>query len=58
MKILEEVAAVPLEGLNEYIRKRAEEIVRATQGDSWDDPEDWQISAVELAHAVFRQKTE
>lgn len=54
MKLLDEVEAVGQDELREYIRRRAVRIVRDTQGDSWDDPEDWALEAVELAHAVVR----
>lgn len=54
MDLMPEVQAVPTDELKEYIRERAETIVSQTQGDSWDDPEEWQIEAVELAHAVMR----
>jgi hypothetical protein len=53
-ELLEDVMEVPKEDLRDYILKRAECITRNTQGDSWDDPEDWQMDAVELAHAVMR----
>jgi hypothetical protein len=53
-ELLEEVEAIPKDQLREYILKRAECIVRNTQGESWDDPEEWQMDAVELAHAIYR----
>lgn len=53
-EVLEEIEAMPLEELPAYIKKRAETIVRNTQGDSWDDSEEWQMDAVELAHALHR----
>lgn len=53
-ELLEEVGKIQEDKLQEYIEKRALTIVRNTQGDSWDDPEEWQIDAVELAHAVVR----
>ena len=52
-EVLEEIEAMSLEELPAYIKKRAEKIVRNTQGDSWDDPE-WEMDAVELAHALYR----
>jgi hypothetical protein len=54
VKILDEVMQVPVEQLPSYIENRARKIVAETQGDSWDDPEEWQLEAVELAHAVTR----
>lgn len=56
MKLLPEVVAIPPAELSAYILKRAERIVRNTPGDtdSWDDPESYQMDAVELAHAVMR----
>ena len=53
-ELLEEVAQLPEEQLKEYILKRARTIVSNTQGDSWDDPEDYQMDSIELAHAVYR----
>lgn len=53
-QILEDIESLPKESLESYILERASIIVRNTQGDSWDDPEDWQIEAVELAHAAYR----
>ena len=54
MKLMDEVESLADCELRDYIRRRAEKIVRNTQGDSWDDPEEWQLDAAELAHAVFR----
>ncbi len=54
MKLLKTVEDIKFVELVDYINKRAESIVRSTQGDSWDDPESWQTIAVELAHATFR----
>ena len=53
-ELLEEVNALPLDQLKEYIFKRAQTIVRHTQGDSWDDPEEIELDSVELGHAVYR----
>ena len=55
LKLLEEVEAVPTEELANYTFKRARLVVERTQGDSWNDPEEYQIETIELAHAVFRQ---
>ena len=55
--LMPEVAEMPLDELREYALKRAKTIVRATPGDegaSWDDPEEWQDAAAELAHAFIR----
>lgn len=53
-ELLESVNALQPHELNQYILPRAECIVANTQGESWDDPEEWMIDAVELAHAVYR----
>jgi len=55
--LMPEVAEMPLDQLREYAIERAKAIVRATPGDdgaSWDDPEEWQDAAAELAHAFIR----
>ncbi len=55
--LLPEVLALPPMELIAYIRVRAENIVARTPGTedaSWDDPEDYQLAAIELAHAVHR----
>lgn len=54
LELLEDVLKLNSDTIREYIRERAETIVENTQGDSWDDPEEWQSEAVELAHAVHR----
>ncbi len=54
LQLMESVLAVREPELEAYIKRRAENIVSNTQGDDWDDPEDWQSDAVELAHAVVR----
>lgn len=54
MDLLPEIEALKPEEVRPYIQARADTIVRNTQGDSWDDPEEWQLEAVELAHAVSR----
>ncbi len=54
MELLPEVTALKGEELLGYIHKRAVLIVENTQGDSWDDPEEWSMDAAELAHAVVR----
>lgn len=53
-ELLEEVNELPADKLKDYMLRCAERIVRNTQGESWDDPEEWQMEAVELAHAVYR----
>jgi hypothetical protein len=55
-ELLEEVNKLQPHELIAYAAKRAERIVSNTQGESWDDPEEWQMDAVELAHAVYRLK--
>ena len=52
--LLAEVRALSPEELRAYALSRAEMIVRNTRADcdSWDDPEEWQSEAAELAHAV------
>jgi hypothetical protein len=55
--LMPEVAEMPLDELRKYALERAETIARATSGDdgaSWDDPEEWQDAAAELAHAFIR----
>jgi hypothetical protein len=55
--LMPEVAEMPLDELRKYALERAKTIVRATPGDdgaSWDDPEEWQDAAAELAHAFIR----
>ena len=55
--LMPEVADMPLAELHEYALRRAKTIVAATPGDdgaSWDDPEEWQDAAAELAHAFIR----
>lgn len=54
MELLPEIEALKPEEVRPYIQARANTIVHNTQGDSWDDPEEWQLEAVELAHAVSR----
>jgi len=54
MDLLEEIEAIALEEVRPYIQTRSDAIVLATQGDCWDDPEQWQLEAVELAHGVYR----
>lgn len=54
MEILQEVRELPRESLSCYILDRASLIVSQTQGDSWDDPEEWALAAAQLAHAVWR----
>ena len=55
-ELLEQVEGLAADQLIEYAQQRADRIVRYTQGDSWDDPEEWQTEAVELAHAFYRMK--
>ena len=53
MKVFEEIEVLRGTELLEYIKKRAEKIVRRTQGDSWDDMEELECDSIELAHAVY-----
>lgn len=52
--IMNEVARVGQSDLIGYIQSRAAHIVSQTQGESWDDTEEWMVDAAELAHAVVR----
>jgi hypothetical protein len=56
IKLLPEVEALSREDLKAYACERAERIARQTPGvpagAAWDDPEEWQADAAELAHAV------
>lgn len=54
IEIMPDVAALPVDQLSAYALERAKIIARETQGDSWDDPEEWLGAAAELAHAVVR----
>jgi hypothetical protein len=53
-KLPENIEALQPHELKKHALGRAECIVANTQGDSWDDPEDWMIEAVEPAHVVYR----
>ena len=53
-ELLESVQALQPHELKQYALSRAECIVANTQGDSWDDSEEWMIDAVELAHTIYR----
>lgn len=60
LRLLNEVIALPASELVKYVHQRAANIVSNTpesldgDGESWDDPEEWQMDAIELAHAVVR----
>lgn len=54
VELMDEVEALTDKELVSYITTRAEMIVSNTQGDDWDDSDEWQIDAAELAHAVVR----
>jgi len=56
LHLLKGVKALPREDLESFIAERAKRIVEQTpgNGDAWDDPEEWQDEAVELAHAGIR----
>lgn len=59
MQLMEEVEALSKDELVEQIKTLAKGITKETQGDSWDDPEQWQLEAAVLAHSVvklFRDK--
>ncbi len=54
--LMEDIEAMSPENLMKHAQKCAELAVSKTQGDSWDDPEDYEIELIELAHAFFRMK--
>lgn len=56
--LLDDVEHQSKASLVQYALQRAELIVRRTQGDSWDDPEDYMSESVELAHAFVRMMRE
>ena len=52
--LVEDVEDLSPADLIKYATAKAERIVRNTQGESWDDPEEYQLDSIELAHAFYR----